>query len=890
MDLAPDTTLGHYRLIEKIGEGGMGVVWRAADTTLLREVAIKILPDVFADDADRLARFEREAKLLASLNHPGIATIHGLHQAGGVRFLAMELAAGVDLAKRLEAGPLAVDEALGIALKIAEALEVAHEQGIVHRDLKPANVQILPDGGVKILDFGLAKAYEPDPARPGSASMSMSPTLTTPAATRLGMILGTAAYMSPEQAKGRPVDRRADIWAFGCVLYEMLAGRRPFQGEGVSEVLAAVIMAPIDFGTLPAGVPNRVRTLLRRSLEKDPKRRLRDIGEARIALEETLAGVPDAAAPAAAARGTSRRAAAFTAAIAAAVAAALTSGAFWTLSPPTAPAPVRRFQIPARGPFRSTNQSALLALSPDGHAIAVVESGKLLVRRLDRVDPIAVTTSAEPTLLFWSPDSAFIGYIAGAKMFKVPADGGDSTLVSDLHVPITGGAAASWCPDGRIVLATGEAGVLRASSMGGDFQPYIPLLENKDADIHDPSCLPDNSVMFVPHAVRGRPNTLVLFDGKERKELLRLPADQDIWFPSYSPTGHIVYRRQPANGGIWALPFSLSRHQATGEPFLVAAAGDVPSVSNDGTMLHVRGSASIQSQMVWVDRTGKEIGPIGPPQEQWPFPELAPDAKHVAIAASENDVNDVWIVDVERGTRTRMSAPAPYATLAWSPDGRSLLFADGATAPLTLKTKAADGGGEATPLGTGWSAEYYDHGAQIVYADLAKDGTWHLFRRSADGKTPPVPLLTSSRSQLWPRVSPDGRFLAYVSDETGTEEVYLKRFPDGEGRWQVSNGGGMWPRWGRGGKHLYYVRNDDMMDVDVSTIPDLHLGTPRLLFSRPSLRRGLIFGWPAGYDVSAAEDRFVICKPIGLEGDLSGMVVVENWASEFTGASRRPAP
>jgi hypothetical protein len=881
MDPAPNTTLGHYRLIEKIGEGGMGVVWRAADTTLGREVAIKILPDVFADDSDRLARFEREAKLLASLNHPGIATIHGLHQAGSVRFLAMELAAGTDLAKRLEAGPLPVEEALGIALKIAEALEVAHEHGIVHRDLKPANVQISPDGGVKILDFGLAKAYEPDPARPGTASMSMSPTLTTPAATRLGMILGTAAYMSPEQAKGRAVDRRADIWAFGCVLFEMLTGRRPFQGEGVSEVLAAVIMAPIDFGPLPAGVPPRVRRLLRRCLEKDPKRRLRDIGEARLALEETLSGAPDEAAAVASPATASRRTAWFTAAFAAAFAAALTAGAIRTFAPHPSPPGVRRFQIPARGPFRSTNQSALLALSPDGRAIAVVETGKLLVRRLDRVEPFVIATPAEPSVVFWSPDSLFIGYIAASKMFKVSRDGGESTLIGDLHMPITGGAGASWCPDGRIVLATGEAGVLRASAMGGDFQPYVPLLEGKEADIHDASCLPDNTVMFVPHAVKGRPSTLVLFDGKERKDILRLPPDQDIWFPTYSPTGHIVYRRQPANGGVWALPFSLSRHEATGEAFLVAAAGDVPSVSNDGTLLHVRGSASLTSQMVWVDRTGKEIGPIGPPQEQWPFPELAPDAKHVAIAASENEVSDVWIVDVERGTRTRMSAPAPYSAQAWTPDGRSLLFSEGTTPPLTLKSRASDGGGEATTLGTGWGPQYYDRGTQIVYGDSGKDGVFHIWRRSADGKTPPVSVVSASGSQNWARVSPDGRFLAYNSNETGTDEVYVRRFPDGEGKWQVSNGGGMWPRWGRGGRNLYYVHNDDLMDVDVSTAPDLHLGAPRLLFTRPSLRRGLIFGWPAGYDLTAAEDRFVICKPVGLEGDLSGMVVVENWAAEF---------
>jgi Tol biopolymer transport system component len=888
VDLAPNRVLGQYRLVEKIGEGGMGVVWRATDTTLGREVAIKVLPDLFAEDPDRLARFEREAKLLASLNHPGIATIHGLHRAEGVNFLAMELAPGIDLGTRLAAGPIPVDEVIGIALKVAEALEAAHEAGVVHRDLKPANIQIAPDGRVKILDFGLAKAFDADPAGAGSSVASLSPTLTTPAATRAGLILGTAAYMSPEQAKGKPVDRRADIWAFGCVLYEMLGGRRPFQGDGVSEVIAAVIMSPVDFTSLPANLPPRVRTLVRRCMEKDPRRRLRDIGEARIALEETLAGVHDepsaSGAATAASTAASRRKWAGVAAASAAFAAALTAAGVWSLRPPPPPTPVRRFEIPAAGPFRSDNQTRIAVIAPDGSAVAHVEKGKLQIRRLGRLEPIVIATVATPGVVFWSPDSAWIGYSAAGKMYKVPASGGESTLIADIRSPLTGGTGASWCPDGRIVLSTGDGPILRVSSLGGDFEPYIPLIQEKEGDLHDPECLPDNSVVFAPHPSGARPNVLVLYADGKRKELLRLPEGQDIWFPSYSTTGHILYRRQPANVGIWALPFSLKDHAVTGEPFLVAPAGDVPSVSRDGTLLHAKGMSSFQTQMIQTDRTGKVLGTIGPSDDQWPFPELSPDGGHVAISAKSNDVEDVWIYDIARDTRTRLSTGlVTYSTEAWSPDGRMLLYGEGTGAPTLLKQKPVDGGGKETSLGSGWSPAYSADGKTIVYSDVGKVTFWDLWTRSTDGQSPPVPFYQGTNAQVWPRLSPDGRFVAFASDEAGDFEVYIKRFPSGEGKWEVSKGGGMWPRWGKSGKRLYYVRGDDVMEVDVTTAPDLRLGTPRLLFTRPPIRRALIFGWAPGYDVSAQEDRFVFCRATGDSGDLSGMVVVQNWAAEFAG-------
>jgi len=668
MSLAPETTLLHYRLVEKLGAGGMGVVWRAVDTTLDREVAIKVLPEAFALDAERLARFEREAKLLASLNHPNIATVHGLHESRDVRFLAMELVAGEDLAERLARGALPVDDAFGIAHQIAQALEAAHDSGVVHRDLKPANVRITPAGAVKVLDFGLAKAFAAGSAE-RAASPSHSPTITS-VGTLTGVILGTAAYMSPEQAKGKEVDRRADVWAFGVVLYEMLTGRRLFDGETISETLAAVLMKEIAWDALPADTPPRIRRLLRRCLQRDPQSRLRDAGDARLLIEEVLAGADREEV-----RQRPRYGSAFL--WAASVFAAVATGvALDRFVPRPVPArPLRKFELSVPDVERAR-------ISPDGRRLTYVSSGKLWVRDLDRLEARPLEGTEGAGVFFWSPDAAWVAYLADGKLWKVPAGGGKPTMICDLPGPegFFGRAGGVWERDGTILFTTDRTGLLRVSAQGGDPKSVLEPQPDEETAFHGVNALPDGrGVVFVVHRTgEGRPkwDTLAAYAaGKNTKKILLQVEGQWLMGPVYSSTGHLLYRREPDNPGIWALPFSPSELEVTGEPFLVAPNGKYPSVAEDGTLVYISGGGEREVQPAWVDRGGKLLGTIGEPQRvnRWSLA-LSPDQGRVALTLGDGDESDVWVYDAIRGTRARLTSTRDATNPAWSPDGKRIIY------------------------------------------------------------------------------------------------------------------------------------------------------------------------------------------------------------------------
>ena len=896
--------LGPYEVVAKLGEGGMGEVWRARDTRLKRDVAIKILPEAFATDPERLARFQREAEVLAALNHPHIAAIYGLEESAGTRALVMELVEGETLADRIARGPIPVDEVLPVARQITDALEAAHEQGIIHRDLKPANIKVRPDGTVKVLDFGLAKlsdaAGSAQPAA-GSPHASMSPTITSPAipGTMVGTILGTAAYMSPEQARGKPADKRSDIWAFGCVLFEMLTGTPPFDGEDIAVVLASVIKGEPDWTTLSPGVPAALRRLLRRCLEKDVSRRLQAIGEARITIADLMSGAREEAPVAAPAPVVTRRE--FwhrTIPIAAAliVVALLAGGGVWQATRPSTP-PVIWTTLATSGAsalvLQGTDRD--IAITPDGSRIVYRGDGRLLVRALDQLEPTVLTGLGSTTRgVFISPDGQWIGLFGdGDSLKKVSITGGSPVTIAG-----TGGGGsrgATWSPDGSIVFSvnlSGGAGLLRVSESGGT--PIVltkPDRARGEGDHRWPEFLPGGqAVLFTITPASGPIENaqIAVLDLKTgtSKTLVRGGSHAH-----YLPTGHLVYG---FNGTLRAVPFDLARLEVTGTPrpvlekIFTTAGGAVDAmVAASGTLVYVTSGAGGGGQRVVmsVDRQGRSTTLPTLPPDSYRDVRVSPDGSKLALAT----LTDVWTYDFSRATPTRLTTDSASDTAPlWSPDGRRIIFKSTRDGYPVLYSRAADGAGSderffarANTLidlrGVDWSRD----GRQLLFDEVPPNAHCSIGQMSVEQPAQVKALVTNDSCNQKAAVSPDGRWMAYESFLSGRPEIYVERYPELGSRQQISTGGGHLPVWSRDGRELFFSGADDrqMFVVTLRSGTTLEVGRPQRLFEFPMAPNG---GGPRPYDLTP-DGRFIIIQgdqALG-GGAAPGLVLVQNWTEEL---------
>ena len=793
--------LAHYKVTAKIGEGGMGVVYRATDTKLGREVALKVLPEAFARDPERLARFKREAHLLASLNHPNIAAIYGIEE----RAIVMELVEGENLS-----GPLSVETAISYFRQIAAALEEAHEKGITHRDLKPANIKVKADGVVKVLDFGLAKAAEQTVI---AGDPDLSPTMTI-GATRAGVIMGTAAYMSPEQARGQQVDKRTDTWAFGVVLYEMLTGNRLFTGETVSDTLAAVLRADVDWAALPESTPVWMRRLITRCLEREKKQRLRDIGDAWLEADAPPSPQEPAAPPPPPPRSRAPWAVA-----ALAVAAALgLAGALWLKA-----RPVERPLIRIDADFGpdvtlASFQGATIILSPDGTRIVFCArdskgSPQLFTRRLDQSKPVRLDGTEGAYDPFFSPDGQWIGFAAGGKLKKISVDGGGALTLCD--APSLRGA--SWGEDGAIIASLSfDSGLSRVPSSGGK-PAQILALDKQRGEVRQrwPQILPGGKTVLFTSTKQGAGyedaaiDVLSLDDGK------RKTVYQGATWARYLSTGHLILLHKAT---LFAVPFDLGRLEALGAPspvleemahFGAGGRAQFDYSLTGAAVFRTGGAVTGRFTIQWLDRAGKTEALLAKPGD-YLTPRFSPDGKRLALSAVEGGNTDIWIYEWQRDTMTRLTFdPVFDFHPVWTPDGRHIVYrsegglfwvrADGAGKPQRL----LEGKTFLTPF------SFTPDGKRLVFYQVEGGGPdlWTLPMESDSnglrGGKPEVYLKTSF-VEAQPAFSPDGRWLAYDSNETGTDEVYVRAFPDAGGKWQISSRGGRMPLWSRNGKELFF--------------------------------------------------------------------------------------
>jgi serine/threonine-protein kinase len=889
--------IGAYQVSTLIGTGGMGQVYSARDTKLNRLVAIKVLLPAVANDPDRLARFSREAQLLASLNHPHIAQIHGFENAGGLHALVMELVEGPTLADRITQGAIPIEEALAMAKQIAEALGAAHEQGIIHRDLKPANIKVRPDGMVKVLDFGLAKALDSTSRDSADARHLPAPGVL---ATGVGVIVGTAAYMSPEQAKGRPLDTRADLWAFGAVLYEMLSGRTAFAGETVSDTIVAILEREPDWGALPAGVPLSVRTLIRRCLAKDRRHGIADISVAQFVLEDPASAAPITAAIAAP-QSLWRRMALPSNLWLVGVATFVAAAVWFATRAPISPPRVSRFLItpPNATALTVSELFRALALTPDGRRLVYVgaNGASLFVRTLDQLDATSVPGFNAAFGPFVSPDGQWIGVFDGASapaLKKVAITGGPAVTLGRPDGPTRG---ASWGADGTIVFATSHAttGLQRIAAAGGE--PTILTRPNRAAGEADhiwPEILPGGeAVLFTITNMTDRLQQaqVAVLDLRTGTQTVLIRGGSDA---RYVSSGHLVYA---AEGTLRAVAFDLARLAVVGTSVAVlpgvqttATGAANVAVAADGTLVYIPGGMATgpRSTLVWVDRQGQET-PLPAPPRSYVYPRLSPNGTRLAFYIGDQEL-DIWLWDLSRPTLTRVSSdPGLENYPVWAPDGRQIFFSSERSGGRNLFAQAADGTGGITRLTESPNTQYptslSPDGTRLVFTEIATaTPAGDVLQLRLDGTRAVTPLVHTPFNERNGEVSPDGRWLAYDANDSGRFEIYVRPFPDvTKGVSQVSTDGGTRPLWARNSRELFYLApTGALMRVGVVGGSTWAATAPTKLFEGRYGAAAFHFG--RTYDVSPDGRRFLMIKehaPGDASATPASMVVVLNWLEEL---------
>ena len=868
--------LGNYEVLDKLGEGGMGEVYRARDTKLGRDVAIKVLPEILSQDAERLARFEREARVLASLNHPNIASIYGLEDSDGVQFIVLELVDGETLAEQIARGPIPVDEALPLFKQMADALEAAHEKGIIHRDLKPANVKVTPEGKIKVLDFGLAKALAGEST---ARDQSESPTITRDGTVK-GVLLGTAPYMSPEQARGKSLDKRTDIWSFGCCLYEALTGKKTFQGETVTDTIANVVKSEPDWDRLPTATPWRVRDLLARCLRKDPTQRLRDIGAARLDVEDALSdtdsfGLSPVGEP------KPRRT--WSQLIAAALLGGLVVGLVsWGISrlEPTSPARVKRVtvRIPPTDELALVQMTRSVEISPDGSHLVYfgVRNSvfQLFLRPMDSRDAKPIAEMARQP--FFSPDGQWIGFRSlDGKLKKVPIAGGPPVEICDTPGYTFG---ATWGPNDTIFFARSGAGLWSVPANGGEPQPVTTLEpEDKEIDYRWPHVLPDGKTVLATDWSGGADSdarvVAISVETGDVRTLVEGGTDA-----RYALPGHLVFRRA---GSLVAAPFDLENLETLGPPVSVLDQVRTTSVgfadysfSRDGSLLYITHEEFPPGTLARVARD--ETSHSFAEGRRFFNPRLSPDGNRLLISIlEEGDKTNSWIYDLTRNTLTRVTFEehqniADSSPAMWFPDGEKITFGtkredDG---QMQIYWMSADGRGQAerlTPSGdhrrgpASWSPD----GKVLTVVDEPPGRGMDIWTLSLGAEPQLQPFLQTDFWELQPMFSPDGRWIAYASNESGQFEVYVQPYPGPGEKIQISTRGGIQPVWSRDGRELYYFQGagfrsgNELMSVPVELGPTFTAGQPQVVLEG-DFEKGP--GFWSNYDVSPDGKSFYMVK------------------------------